>query len=89
MLSDVIKRNMIDLGLSGWMADFSEFLPPDGVFSSGENGRDLHNLWPVLWAKLNREVVEETGNLGDIMFFMRAGFAGRFLFTLLLLLLLL
>lgn len=75
-LKDIIKENMIKFGFSGWMADFGEYLPTDCVLHSGENAELIHNTWPALWAKLNREAVEETGNLGKIMFFTRAGFSG-------------
>ncbi|MBR5409599.1 MAG: alpha-glucosidase [Clostridia bacterium] len=74
-LKGIIKTNMIDFGLSGWMADFGEYLPTDCVLHSGENAELVHNTWPALWAKLNREVVEESGKLGEIMFFTRAGFS--------------
>lgn len=70
-----IKENMIDFGLSGWMADFGEYLPTDCVLYSGEDAELVHNTWPARWAKLNREVVEESGKLGEIMFFTRAGFS--------------
>lgn len=70
----LIKRNMLDLGVSGWMADFGEYLPVDCVLHDGDP-KKLHNLWPVLWAKLNREAVEEYGK-GDVMFFMRSGYVG-------------
>ena len=72
-LKGIIKKNMIDFGLSGWMADFGEYLPTDAVLHNGEKGELIHNTWPALWAKLNREVVEESGKLGEIMFFTRAG----------------
>lgn len=75
-LKGIIKKNMIALGFSGWMADFGEYLPTDCVLHSGEDAKLVHNTWPALWAKLNREAVEETGNLGKIMFFTRAGFTG-------------
>lgn len=75
-LKSVIKENMVDFGFSGWMADFGEYLPTDCVLHSGEDPELVHNTWPAIWAKLNREVVEETGNLGKIMFFTRAGFTG-------------
>lgn len=74
-LKGIIKQNMIDIGLSGWMADFGEYLPTDAVLHSGENPEIVHNTWPALWAKLNREVVEESGKLGEIMFFTRAGYS--------------
>ena len=70
----LIKKNMLDLGVSGWMADFGEYLPVDCVLHNGDP-KELHNYWPVLWAKLNREAVEEYGK-EDIMFFMRSGYVG-------------
>ena len=70
----LIKRNMLDLGMSGWMADFGEYLPVDAVLHDGDP-KKLHNLWPVLWAKVNREAVEEYG-AEDILFFMRSGYIG-------------
>ena len=74
-IKDIIKRNMIEFGFSGWMADFGEYLPTDAVLYSGENAELVHNTWPAIWAKVNREALEETGKLGEIMFFTRAGFS--------------
>lgn len=73
---DVIKKNLIDFGLDGWMADFGEYLPTDLYLSSGEPAMMKHNEWPVLWAKANYEAVKEAGKLGEIVYFMRAGYAG-------------
>lgn len=73
-LKDVIKNNMIGIGLSGWMADFGEYLPTDCVLFSDEDAEQVHNTWPARWARLNREAVEESGKLGEIMFFTRAGY---------------
>lgn len=72
---NVIKKNIIGLGFRGWMADFGEYLPADAVCFGG-TGLEKHNEWPVLWAKCNREAVEESGLLGDCVFFMRSGGAG-------------
>lgn len=74
-LKGIIKKNMIEFGLSGWMADFGEYLPTDCVLFSGEDPELAHNTWPARWAKLNREAVEESGKLGEIMFFTRAGYS--------------
>jgi len=71
----VIKKNMIDLGCGGWMADFGEYLPADCVLHDGDP-LEMHNRWPALWAKLNHEAIAESGKLGEIFFFMRAGFTG-------------
>ncbi len=70
----LIKQNMLDLGISGWMADFGEYLPVDCVLHDGDPAQ-LHNKWPVLWAKLNREAIEEYG-AKDVMFFTRSGYLG-------------
>ena len=72
-IKKVIKENMIGFGLDGWMADFGEYLPTDSVLFSGENAEIVHNTWPALWAKANREAVEECGKLGEVFFFTRAG----------------
>ena len=72
---DVIKKYLIDFGLSGWMADFGEYLPTDIVLHSGEDPEILHNAWPALWARVNAEAVAESGEK-DVVFFMRAGYTG-------------
>lgn len=72
----VIQENMIGFGLDGWMADFGEYLPTDVVLSSGESAKMMHNAWPVLWAKINYEAVKEAGKLGEVVYFMRAGYTG-------------
>ncbi|MCR5041837.1 MAG: alpha-glucosidase [Clostridia bacterium] len=75
-LKNVIKTNMIGLGLDGWMADFGEYLPTDSVLFSGEEAELVHCTWPARWAKLNREAVAEAGREGDVFFFTRAGHTG-------------
>lgn len=75
-IKDIIKKNMIKFGLSGWMADFAEYLPTDCVLFNGEPAEKVHNTWPALWAKVNREAVEESGKLGEIFFFTRSGSSG-------------
>ncbi|MBQ9458840.1 MAG: alpha-glucosidase, partial [Oscillospiraceae bacterium] len=70
----LIKKNMLSLGVSGYMADFGEYLPVDCVLHEGDP-KLLHNEWPVLWARLNREAIEEYGD-GDVFFFMRSGYLG-------------
>ena len=72
----LIKENMIGLGLSGWMADFGEYLPVDSVLYSGENPEVIHNQWPAIWAKMNREAIKECGKEGEVFFFTRAGHTG-------------
>ena len=71
---ELIGKNMLSLGMSGWMADFGEYLPVDCVLRDGDPA-ELHNQWPVLWAKINREAIEEYG-AKDILFFTRSGYLG-------------
>ena len=70
---NIIKKNLIDLGVGGWMADFGEYLPVDAVLHNGVDAKLMHNRWPVLWAKCNYEAVKESGKLGEVVYFMRAG----------------
>jgi sulfoquinovosidase len=70
---EVIKKNLIEFGLAGWMADFGEYLPTDVVLYNGLDAKTAHNEWPGLWARLNREAVDESGKADELVYFMRAG----------------
>ncbi|TGJ99631.1 alpha-glucosidase [Leptospira semungkisensis] len=74
-IKTVIKENLIGNGLSGWMADFGEWLPTDAVLFSKESAELYHNVYPVEWARLNREAIQEARKEGEIVFFTRAGFS--------------
>ncbi|XFA98879.1 alpha-glucosidase [Candidatus Izemoplasma sp. B36] len=76
----VIKNNYIKLGIMGWMADFGEYLPVKCKLYKG-TGEELHNSWPDLWMKLNREAIEESNKLGQIVFFNRAGYKDTVKYT--------
>lgn len=74
---EVIKKYSIDIGIDGWMADFGEYLPTDDiVLSNGVSPMIEHNHWPALWAKCNYDAVSESGKLGEVVYFMRAGGIG-------------
>ena len=62
---------MLDYGLSGWMADFGEYLPVDVRLASGVDARLAHNAWPALWAEVNAKAVASRGRTGEAVFFMR------------------
>ncbi|TGL60264.1 alpha-glucosidase [Leptospira ognonensis] len=72
---EIIKKNLIDVGLSGWMADFGEWLPYDAKMHSGIDAKVYHNQYPVDWARINREAIKEAGKEGKIIFFTRAGYS--------------
>lgn len=72
----ILVREMLDLGIDGWMADFGEYLPTDVRLASGIDAMKAHNLWPVLWAEVNDRALALRDRQGDAVFFMRAGFSG-------------
>ena len=75
-ISDIIGRNMIGIGMAGWMADYGEYLPTDARLASGEPATRLHNRYPALWARANANALHAADAFGEIVFFMRAGFSG-------------
>lgn len=72
----IIGRNMLDFGMSGWMADFGEYLPTDVRLANGLDGALAHNAWPVLWAEVNAKAVASRGKTSEALFFMRSGHTG-------------
>jgi sulfoquinovosidase len=72
----VLGREMLDIGIAGWMADFGEYLPTDVRLADGSDPMEAHNRWPVLWAEVNARALASRGKTGEALFFMRAGFSG-------------
>ena len=72
----ILCGNMLELGMSGWMADFGKYLPIDARLASGVDATLLHNAWPTIWAEVNADAIARAGRNGDALFFMRAGFTG-------------
>lgn len=63
----------MDRGARGWMADFAEWMPVEGVrLASGEDPARVHNQYPVLWAQLNDEAVRERGLENEMNVFHRS-----------------
>ena len=72
----ILGREMLDIGMAGWMADFGEYLPTDVSLGDGSDPMIAHNRWPVLWAEVNASAIEARGKQSEAIFFMRAGFSG-------------
>jgi len=72
----VIGREMLGIGMAGWMADFGEYLPTDVALADGTDAMLAHNHWPVLWAEVNAKAIAARGQADEAIFFMRAGFSG-------------
>lgn len=72
----VLGREMLDIGIAGWMADFGEYLPLEVKLADGSDPLAAHNRYPVLWAEVNARALAGRDRTGDAVFFMRAGFSG-------------
>ena len=72
---DLLEKN-VEAGFDGWMADFSEYVPPGSVTSTGESGLVHHNRFPLLWQQMNRELFDRLRPDGDFVFFCRAAAVG-------------
>ncbi len=62
----------IDVGFTGWMADYAEWLPTDAVLSSGADPWRVHNQYPAAWQDVSRRVLEPI----EGAFFARSGWTG-------------
>lgn len=69
----------LDLGADGFMADFGEQTQPDMHFANGQTGATMHNAYPVLYARVVRDILTayETRHPGRTLFtYNRAGYSG-------------
>ncbi len=60
-----------DIGFDGWMADYAEWVPPDGV-AEGMDVMIDHNAYPLLWQSLSSEALDGR----DATYFARSGWTG-------------
>mmetsp|Transcript_137434 Transcript_137434/g.293718 ORF Transcript_137434/g.293718 Transcript_137434/m.293718 type:complete len:789 (+) Transcript_137434:65-2431(+) len=70
----IIRSNLIGVGASGWMADYAEALPFDACLHGKQDAAAYHNLYPVEWARVNREAIAEAGLEDEALFFTRSGY---------------
>ena len=63
----------IDLGVSGWLADFGETIPYDAVLFNGVLAGKYHNQYVDDWVSLNRELIDENDLMGEAFFMSRSG----------------
>jgi alpha-glucosidase len=74
-IKSIIKENMIDIGIDGYMCDYGEYTPIDIRTKAGIDPEAFHNQYPFLWAKVNYEALKETDTLDKVTFFMRSGYS--------------
>jgi alpha-glucosidase len=72
-VKEIIKKELIGSGASGWMADIGEALPWDAKLYKGD-AKTFHNRYAEEWAKINREAIQEANLEDEIVFFSRSGY---------------
>ena len=68
------KRGL-DLGYSGWMYDFGEYVQAEWTAHDGSTGLSLHNQFSVLYDKAAHDALEAL-RPGDWYYFSRSGYTG-------------
>lgn len=66
-------RAALAMGQAGWMHDFGEWLPLDGVLHDGSDPRLAHNRYPTLWQRAARSEMEAQRPDGDWILLTRSG----------------
>ena len=66
----------VDAGIDGWMTDYGESLPYDGLMANGVTGEAFHNVYPLHWAQASRDFWAEKRPDGDFAYFNRSGYTG-------------
>lgn len=69
-----LHRPLLQQGVAVFKTDFGEAAPEDGVYHNGMSGREVHNLYPVLYNRAVFEVTEEVRGAGLV--WGRSGWAG-------------
>jgi alpha-glucosidase (family GH31 glycosyl hydrolase) len=70
-----------ELGYSGWMYDFGEYVQADAVAANGMTGEELHNLYPVIYAQAVHDHMQASTHANDWLAFMRSGYTGSSAFV--------
>jgi len=68
-------QRALDLGYSGWMYDFGEYVQANWTAHDGSTGLSLHDAFPVLYDKAAHDALEAL-RPGDWYYFSRSGYTG-------------
>ena len=52
-------RPHLEMGVATFKSDFGEMIPEDAVFANGRTGREMHNIYPLLYNRAVSEVIGE------------------------------
>lgn len=69
-------KRALDLGYSGWMYDFGEYVQGNWTSHDGQTGVSLHDAFPVLYDKAAHDALEQMVPDHDWYYFSRSGYTG-------------
>jgi len=67
-------KKLIEMGVDGFKTDDGEYVPYDAHFSNGKSGREMHNLYSLLYNEAIYEALNSS--IDEHILFARSGFAG-------------
>lgn len=70
-----LHRPVLRMGVDAFKTDFGEDIPVDAVFSNGQTGATMHNLYPLLYNEAVYEVTKQEKGYGLV--WSRSGAAGN------------
>ncbi|MBI2773949.1 MAG: alpha-xylosidase, partial [Chloroflexi bacterium] len=69
-------RHWLERGVACFKTDYGEAVPAEAVFHNGQTGRQVHNMYPLLYNRAVFEVTESVYGEGGAVVFGRSGYAG-------------
>ncbi len=67
-------RPYLRMGVAAFKPDYGEAVPEDALFANGKSGRQMHNVYPLLYNRAVYEVVAQERN--EPVVWSRSGYAG-------------
>lgn len=67
-------KKLIEMGVDGFKTDDGEYVPYAAHFSNGKSGREMHNLYSLLYNEAIYEALNSS--IDEHILFARSGFAG-------------
>ncbi|MBI5116142.1 DUF4968 domain-containing protein [Candidatus Poribacteria bacterium] len=67
-------RRLMRQGVAAFKTDYGEGVPESAVFHNGKTGREMHNVYPLLYNRAVHDVIREVN--GEAIVFGRSGTAG-------------
>lgn len=69
-------RRYFRLGIAAFKTDYGEGVPEEALFHNGRTGRQMHNLYPLLYNRAVFAVSEQERGPGAAVVFARSGYGG-------------